>query len=129
VGVSATRKWSDLDPRVRRLIVVASAIEGALKIAALVDLARRPSDGVRGSKARWATAVTLLNSLGAVPIAYFVWGRRKPAAWGPLRHVAQPTLDELLDRLDPEELVVAREVAAALDLDELVADTLREMVR
>jgi hypothetical protein len=80
VGVSATRKWSDLDPRVRRLIVVASAIEGALKIAALVDLARRPSDGVRGSKARWATAVTLLNSLGAVPIAYFVWGRRKPAA-------------------------------------------------
>ena len=78
--MSARRKWSDLDPRVRRLIMVAGAIEGALKVAALVDLARRPSDGVRGSKARWATAVTLLNSLGAVPIAYFVWGRRKPAA-------------------------------------------------
>lgn len=80
VGVSVRRKWSDLDPRVRHVIVVASAVEGALKIAALVDLARRSPDAVRGSKARWATAVTLLNSFGAVPIAYFVWGRRKPAA-------------------------------------------------
>jgi hypothetical protein len=78
--VSPRRKWSDLDPRVRHVIVVAGAVEGALKVAALVDLARRPADRVRGSKARWATAVTLLNSFGAVPIAYFVWGRRKPVA-------------------------------------------------
>jgi hypothetical protein len=71
------RKWNDLSPRTRRLIVVASAIEGVLKIAALIDLARRPASEVRGSKARWAAAVTLVNSLGAVPIAYFVWGRRR----------------------------------------------------
>jgi phospholipase D-like protein len=70
-------KWDDLDPRTRRLIVVAGAIEGMLKIAALVDLARRPRSEVRGSKAGWAAAVTLINALGAVPIAYFVWGRRK----------------------------------------------------
>jgi hypothetical protein len=76
--VSAKRKWSDLDPRVRRVIVVASVVEGVLKIGALVDLARRPANEVRGSKARWVTAVTLLNSLGAVPVAYFVWGRHKP---------------------------------------------------
>jgi hypothetical protein len=62
------------------LIVVASAIEGALKLAALVDLARRPSNQVHGSKARWAAAVSLTNSLGAVPVAYFVWGRRKSVA-------------------------------------------------
>jgi phospholipase D-like protein len=70
-------KWEDLEPRTRRLIVVAGAIEGMLKIAALVDLARRPRSEVRGSKAGWAAAVTLINALGAVPIAYFVWGRRK----------------------------------------------------
>lgn len=75
----ARRKWDDLEPRTRRLIVVASAIEGALKIAALIDLARRPSDEVRGSKAAWAAAVSLINSFGAVPIAYFVWGRRRSA--------------------------------------------------
>jgi hypothetical protein len=74
--MSARRKWNDFDPRTRRLIVVVSAIEGVLKIAALIDLARRPSNEVRGSKAAWATAVSLVNSLGAVPIAYFAWGRR-----------------------------------------------------
>jgi hypothetical protein len=58
-------------------MVGAATIDGALKIAALVDLARRPSDQVRGSKARWAAAVSLTNSFGAVPIAYFVWGRRR----------------------------------------------------
>ena len=58
------------------MIVIASAIEGVLKILALTDLARRSSTEVRGSKARWAAAVALINSFGAVPIAYFVWGRR-----------------------------------------------------
>jgi hypothetical protein len=59
------------------LVVVASAIEGVLKIVALVDLARRPAGAVRGSKAVWAISVSLVNSLGALPIAYFLWGRRK----------------------------------------------------
>jgi hypothetical protein len=62
------------------LLVVAGAIEGLLKIAALVDLARRPPSEVRGSKARWVVAVSLINALGAVPLAYFAWGRRKSAA-------------------------------------------------
>jgi hypothetical protein len=61
------------------LIVVAGAIDGVLKIAALIDLARRPPNEVRGSKRKWVAAVTLVNSLGAVPLAYFAWGRRKPA--------------------------------------------------
>jgi len=77
--MSSSKKWENLDPRTRRLIVVAGAIEAALKIAALIDLVRRPSSQVRGSKARWAAAVTLINSLGAVPVAYFVWGRRTSA--------------------------------------------------
>jgi len=51
--------------------------EGVLKVAALTDLARRPASEVRGSKLRWALAVTLVNSVGAVPIAYFVRGRRR----------------------------------------------------
>jgi hypothetical protein len=73
------KKWNDLEPRTRRLIMVAAAIEGVLKIAALLDLVRRPSSEVRGSKAGWAAAVALINALGAVPIAYFVWGRRRSA--------------------------------------------------
>jgi hypothetical protein len=61
------------------VIVAVGAVEGVLKIAALIDLARRPSDEIHGTKARWVAAVSLINSLGAVPIAYFVWGRRKTA--------------------------------------------------
>jgi hypothetical protein len=75
--VRARRKWSELEPRTRRFLVVASAIEGVLKVAALIDLARRPSKEVRGPKAGGAAAVTFINSLGAVPIAYFAWGRRR----------------------------------------------------
>jgi hypothetical protein len=70
-------RWSDLSPRTRRLIVAGLVWEGLLKVAALVDLARRPASGVRGSRLRWALAVALVNSVGAVPIAYFRYGRRE----------------------------------------------------
>ena len=73
----ATKRWQDLTPRTRRLVVVAGVIEGLLKIAALVDLARRPASEVRGSKSRWAVALVLVNSVGALPIAYFTRGRRR----------------------------------------------------
>lgn len=71
------KRWQDLDPGVRRLILVCGAFEAVLKVAALVDLARRPAAQVRGSKARWAVAIVLVNSVGAVPLAYFRYGRRK----------------------------------------------------
>jgi hypothetical protein len=59
------------------LIVVTGAFEGVLKVAALIDLARRPSADVRGPKSRWAAAITLINSAGAVPLLYFRYGRRR----------------------------------------------------
>jgi len=53
--VTAKEKLSRLSPRVRRVVVVVDgAVDGALRIAALVDLARRPASAVRGSKAAWA---------------------------------------------------------------------------
>lgn len=70
------KRWSELEPRQRRAIKVAAALEGLLKIAALIDLARRPARRVRGSKALWAAAIALVNAAGAVPIAYFLRGRR-----------------------------------------------------
>lgn len=70
------RRWSDLSDRERRWILVSSVFEGIVKIAALVDIKRRPAEQIRGSKRVWATAVVLVNSVGIVPIAYFVLGRR-----------------------------------------------------
>ncbi|MGN6431466.1 MAG: DUF5652 family protein [Gaiellaceae bacterium] len=74
--MKARKKWSQLSPRARRVVVAASAIEGALKIAALIDLARRPASAVRGSKTAWVVSVSLVNSLGVLPVVYFVRGRR-----------------------------------------------------
>ena len=71
------RRWSELSERTRRSIVLVAIVEGILKIAALVDLKRRPASEVRGRKWVWATVVTLANSAGAVPIGYFLFGRRR----------------------------------------------------
>ena len=74
------KRWHDLSPRTRQAILAMATVEGALKIAALVDLKRRPADQVRGSKRTWAVAIILVNSGGAVPIAYFLRGRRRGLA-------------------------------------------------
>ena len=76
--MTRSRRWSDLSDRDRGLIVVVVALEGVLKVAALIDLKRRPAGEVRGRRWVWATAITFANSLGVVPVAYFVLGRRRP---------------------------------------------------
>jgi hypothetical protein len=73
----AGRRWSELSERNRRLLLLGTAFEGVLKIAALVDLRRRPAAEVRGRKWVWATGITLANSVGVVPVSYFLFGRRR----------------------------------------------------
>ena len=63
----------------------------------------------------------------AAEILFFSLGHEAmPATY---QQVAQPTLDELQAKLDPEDLASAREVALGLDLEELVSDTLGDRVR
>jgi hypothetical protein len=77
----ATRKqWSELTPRTRRLLSIAAVVEGILKLAALIDIRRRPTSQIRGPKWLWATAVTVISSAGVLPISYFVVGRRQAAS-------------------------------------------------
>ena len=75
-GVVDTKHWSDLDPRIRQAIMLGGAFEAGLKIATLVDLAQRPRGDIRGSKAAWALALTLVNSGGVLPMVYLLRGRR-----------------------------------------------------
>jgi hypothetical protein len=70
------KRWSEMSDRTRALIVVAGIAEGALKIAVLVDLRRRPASQVRGSKRAWRLSL-LVNSAGLIPLSYFVYGRRR----------------------------------------------------
>jgi hypothetical protein len=70
-------QWSDLSERTRRLLTIAAVAEGILKLAALIDLKRRPATLICGPKWMWATVVAVVSSAGAVPLSYFVVGRRQ----------------------------------------------------
>lgn len=75
--MAARRKWSSLSERTRRLLVIGAVAESFLKVAALIDIKRRPASQVRGPKWTWALAVIIINSVGAVPISYFAFGRKQ----------------------------------------------------
>lgn len=77
--MQAKRRWQDLSERQRRWIVVGGTVEGVLKVLALRDLRRRPAAEVHGARWAWGTAIVLANSAGAVPVAYFLLGRRRNA--------------------------------------------------
>ena len=71
------RKWSELSERSRRLVVLGAVLEAILKLAALLDMRRRPASEIRGPKWLWATSVATISSAGLLPIAYFLLGRRR----------------------------------------------------
>lgn len=76
--MAAKRTWSDLDQNTRKLIITVAVAEGVLKVAALIDIKRRPAGQIRGPKWLWAPVVAVVNSAGVVPISYFAFGRRPP---------------------------------------------------
>jgi hypothetical protein len=72
--MSDKKRWDDFTPAQQAAILVAASIELALTATALVDLARRPREQVRGPKALWALGC-VVQPVG--PIAYLVAGRRR----------------------------------------------------
>ncbi len=67
------KKWSELTPAQQALLLTLISVEFALTATAVVDLALRPADEVRGPKAAWALGL-FVQPVG--PIAYLVAGRR-----------------------------------------------------
>ena len=70
----AGKKWAELSDRQRKLLLAAATAELSLKIAALIDIKRRPADRIRGPKALWRAAMAV-NLLG--PVSYFTIGRKR----------------------------------------------------
>ena len=70
------KRWSDLSPRQRTLIILAASVETTLKVVMLIDLRKRPADQVRGPKRAWA-ATALLGTAGLAPLTYLIFGRRR----------------------------------------------------
>ncbi len=76
MATRADIRWGDLSDGQRRLVIAAAAAEASLKIAALIDIQRRPADQIRGPKALWRAAM-VVNLLG--PLSYFTIGRKRAA--------------------------------------------------
>jgi hypothetical protein len=67
-------RWADLSNGQRKLLIAAAAAEATFKLAALIDIQRRPADQIRGPKALWRAAM-VVNLLG--PLSYFTIGRKR----------------------------------------------------
>ena len=67
------KRWSELTQRQQAAIAAAAVVQALLSAATLLDLRRRPSTQVRGSKKLWVAAA-FVNFVG--PIASFTFGRR-----------------------------------------------------
>lgn len=59
------------------MLLVAAGVEAGLKIAALIDLAQRSPAEVVGARSRWTIAILTLNTVGLLPLSYFLRGRRR----------------------------------------------------
>jgi hypothetical protein len=76
-AVTARRRWSDLSKGARTLLIAVAVADGTLRVAALIDLKRRPASQIRGRKWIWVVANALVSSAGAVPVSYFAFGSRR----------------------------------------------------
>ncbi len=70
------KSWSELSDAQKTAILVVGSIELSLTATALVDLARRPAEQVRGRKALWVLGI-LVQPVG--PVVYLAWGAHRPA--------------------------------------------------
>lgn len=66
-------EFTAMSPASRAGLIAGVAVEVSAKIAAWVDLSRRPAEKIRGPKWMWALA-QLINGLG--PAAYWSLGRK-----------------------------------------------------
>jgi hypothetical protein len=76
--MAASKHWSDLSGGARGLIIAVAATDITLRVAALIDITRRPASQIRGPKWAWAAAVAVVNSAGVLPVTYFALARRPP---------------------------------------------------
>lgn len=70
----AKKRWKDLPPWARTVILAAASVQVSLLAAAQADISRRSADEINGSKLGWRL-ISLINFIG--PILYFVRGRAR----------------------------------------------------
>ena len=74
--MSKEKRWSELSPVMRAVIVKLVVLDVGLKCWALADLVSRPQNQVKGSKTAWAIALTISSSAAVLPATYLTWARK-----------------------------------------------------
>ena len=69
----SNRKWADMSPTQKTVMLTLISVEVSLTATALVDLVRRPAAQIHGRKGVWALAL-FVQPVG--PVAY-LWTHRK----------------------------------------------------
>ncbi|GEE04055.1 hypothetical protein nbrc107696_45010 [Gordonia spumicola] len=72
----AKKKWNQLTPGQKGVIIGTAAVDAALRVWAGSDLASRRPDEVNGPKWLWGAGLSLVNTAGVLPVLYLVKGRR-----------------------------------------------------
>jgi hypothetical protein len=67
-------RWEDLSQGQRAVVIIMGSIQILLLSLALLDIRKRSSDEIVGSKTMWAM-ISFINFLG--PLAYFLFGRKR----------------------------------------------------
>jgi hypothetical protein len=68
------KRWADLSTGQKMAVIVLGTIQMGLLVAALLDLAHRTPEEVRGDRRMWA-GIVFINWFG--PLAYFTIGRKE----------------------------------------------------
>ncbi len=69
------KKWEELTDIQKVSVVILGVIQFTLLAIALWDIRQRSEDEINGSKKLW-TLISFVNFIG--PIAYFLFGRKRP---------------------------------------------------
>jgi len=69
------KRWSELPPGTRAVIITSVVLDVGLRTWALADLINRPQNRLKGLKAAWAVGLALVSSAGVLPAGYLAWAR------------------------------------------------------
>ncbi|WP_029110578.1 hypothetical protein [Mycobacterium sp. URHD0025] len=72
----AKKRWNDLSPKSKTVVIAAAAVDAGLRAWALRDLAAREPSRINGPKWLWGGALGLLTTSGVLPVVYLIAGRR-----------------------------------------------------
>lgn len=73
------KRADDLPTWAKGLLGVLGAVDVVLRVLAVLDLMKRDDDELNGPKKAWLPALVSISTMGLLPVAYFLVGRRDDA--------------------------------------------------